>query len=190
MSLPSPRAFFAFLFTERLFTTISEPGAGYLFPSSLHTQFIQRFVPQYQTDSHTRFWCSSILSSLGETKNPSLPVSFLSLAHASIVADQVFNYDDRRNDRLNMKNKFVHFATHLLVLSSRLFAASLVTASYNTGLWVFFIFAFHYIPILKCDLVSLHVLASLYAKIVSANKDTTDRVQPDSYSNPVEIAAL
>ena len=58
------------------------------------------------------------------------PVSFLSLAHA-----------------------------FLLVLSSRLFAAALVTASYNTGMWVFFIFAFHYIPILnlKCVLVSLHV---------------------------------
>ena len=99
-------------------------------------------------------------------------------------------YDDRRNDRLNMKNKLVHFATHLLLLRSRLFAAALVTASYNTGLWVFFIFAFHYIPILKCDLVSLHVLVSLYAKIVRANKGTTDRVQLDSYSNPVEIAAL
>ena len=154
-----------------------EPGAVYLSPSPLHTQFIQRFVPQYQTDSHTSvpFWCSSILSSLGETKNVSLPVSFLSLARSSIVADQVFNYDDRRNDRLNMKNKLVHFATHLLLLSSRLFAAALVSASYNTGLWVFFIFAFHYIPILKCDLVSL------YAKIVRANKDTTDRVQLDSY---------
>ena len=29
LSLPSPRAFFAFPFTERLFTTISEPGTGY-----------------------------------------------------------------------------------------------------------------------------------------------------------------
>ena len=29
LSLPSPRAFLAFLFTERLFTTISEPGTGY-----------------------------------------------------------------------------------------------------------------------------------------------------------------
>ena len=29
-SLPSPRAFFAFLFTEQLFTTISEPGTGYM----------------------------------------------------------------------------------------------------------------------------------------------------------------
>ena len=30
-----------------------------------------------------------------------------------------------------MKNKLVHFATHLLLLRSRLFAAALVTASYN-----------------------------------------------------------
>ena len=63
-----------------------------------------------------------------------LPVSFLSLASASEVADEVFHYDDRRNDGLNMKNRLLHFATHLLLLSSRLFAAALVTASYNTGL--------------------------------------------------------
>ena len=72
----------------------------------------------------------------------SLPVSFLSLARASVVAGEVFNYYDRRNDGLNMKSRLLHFATHLLLLSSRLFAAALVTASYNTGLWVFFIFAF------------------------------------------------
>ena len=29
LSLPSPRAFFAFLITERLSTTVSEPGTGY-----------------------------------------------------------------------------------------------------------------------------------------------------------------
>ena len=87
----------------------------------------------------------------------SLPVSFLSLARASVVADEVFHYDDRRNNELNMKNELVNFAKHILVLSSRLFAAALVTVSYNTRLWVFFIFTFHYIPILKCDLVSLHV---------------------------------
>ena len=29
LSLSSPRAFFAFLITERLSTTISEPGTGY-----------------------------------------------------------------------------------------------------------------------------------------------------------------
>ena len=46
----------------------------------------------------------------------SLPVSFISLARASIVADEVFHYDDRRNDGLNMKNKLKHFATHLRCL--------------------------------------------------------------------------
>ena len=35
----------------------------------------------------------------------SLPVSFISLARASIVADEVFHYDDRRNNELNIKNK-------------------------------------------------------------------------------------
>ena len=85
----------------------------------------------------------------------SLPVSFLSLARASVVADEVFHYDDRTNDGLNMKNRLLHFATHLLLLSSRLFAAALVTASYNTGLWAFFFFAFYYIPLLICDLVWL-----------------------------------
>ena len=57
----------------------------------------------------------------------SLPVSFLSLARASVVAGEVFNYYDRRNDGLNMKNRLLYFATHLLLLSSRLFAAALVT---------------------------------------------------------------
>ena len=37
LSLPSPREFFAFLFTERLFTTILEPGTGYATPVSLTT---------------------------------------------------------------------------------------------------------------------------------------------------------
>ena len=63
----------------------------------------------------------------------SLPVSFISLARASIVADEVFHYDDRRNNELNIKNKLKLFAAHLLLLSSRLFAAALVTASYIQG---------------------------------------------------------
>ena len=54
----------------------------------------------------------------------SLRVSFLGLARASVVADEILHYDDRRNDGLNMKNKLLHFVTHLLVLSSRLFAAA------------------------------------------------------------------
>ena len=45
LSLPSPRVFFAFLFTERLSTTISEPGTGdvkrcQLHSASLHFSFL------------------------------------------------------------------------------------------------------------------------------------------------------
>ena len=36
MSLPSPRAFFASFFSERLFTIISEPGTGYKVVSYQH----------------------------------------------------------------------------------------------------------------------------------------------------------
>ena len=53
-----------------------------------------RNIKRILTYTTVPFWFSSILSSLGETKNPSLPVSFLSLARASIVADEVFHYDD------------------------------------------------------------------------------------------------
>ena len=37
MSLPIPRAFFASFFSERLFTTISEPGTGYEVVSYQHS---------------------------------------------------------------------------------------------------------------------------------------------------------
>ena len=37
MSLPIPRAFFASFFSERLFTTISEPGTGYKVVSYQHS---------------------------------------------------------------------------------------------------------------------------------------------------------
>ena len=47
LSLPSPRAFFAFLFTERLFTTTSEPGTGYYQTNVLNCLQIQ---PKFNTE--------------------------------------------------------------------------------------------------------------------------------------------
>ena len=75
----------------------------------------------------------------------SLPVSFLSLARASVVADEVFHYDDRRNNELNMKNELVHFAKHILVLSSRLFAAALVTVMARRLFQNYFCQLYHFI---------------------------------------------
>ena len=46
LSLPSPRAFFAFLFTERLFTTTSEPGTGYYQTNVLSCLQIQQNLIQ------------------------------------------------------------------------------------------------------------------------------------------------
>ena len=61
----------------------------------------------------------------------SLPVSLLSLARAAVMFDEIHHYDDTRNDEMNLKNKLLHFATHVLVLGSRLSAIVLFAASYN-----------------------------------------------------------
>ena len=50
LSLPRPRAFFAFLFTERLFNTISEPGTGYMVLGFLTKKFL--VPPIYIADHH------------------------------------------------------------------------------------------------------------------------------------------
>ena len=50
LSLPSPRAFFAFLITERLSTTISEPGTGYFAPRPLTRSFwLAPFSPLFSS---------------------------------------------------------------------------------------------------------------------------------------------
>ena len=62
----------------------------------------------------------------------SLPVSFLSLASASTVADTVkLLHRDRRDLNLSVKDKVLLFVTHLFILSSRLFAVALFTVSYK-----------------------------------------------------------
>ena len=53
LSLPSPSAFFAFLITERLSTTISEPGTGYIRHVSMSsvspaTTYIFKSLPMKQ----------------------------------------------------------------------------------------------------------------------------------------------
>ena len=60
----------------------------------------------------------------------SLPVSFLSLAWASTVADELIQ-TDIRGLILSMKDRVLLFVTHLFILSSRLFAVALFTVSYK-----------------------------------------------------------
>ena len=83
----------------------------------------------------------------------SLPVSFLSLAWASTVADKTGtlpgNY--RRHPYFGVKDTVLLFVTHLFILSSRLFAVALFTVSYKW--WVISVLILHCTVITICDRV-------------------------------------
>ncbi|CAH3168872.1 unnamed protein product [Porites evermanni] len=82
----------------------------------------------------------------------SLPVSFLSLAWASSVADTVFHsYEGTLN--FSVKDRVLHFVTHLFILSSRLLAVALFTVSYKW--WVTSVLIFHCALKVICDIVWL-----------------------------------
>ena len=80
----------------------------------------------------------------------SLPVSFLSLAWASTVADQFIHSDGGDLD-FSVKERVLIFSTHLFILSSRLFAVALFTVSYKW--WVTTVLIFHCTGIAVCDTV-------------------------------------
>ena len=79
----------------------------------------------------------------------SLPVSFLSLAWASTVADQLTYTDLREIIDFSVKDRVLQFVTHLFILSSRLFAVALFTVSYKW--WVTSVLIFHCTVITICD---------------------------------------
>ena len=80
----------------------------------------------------------------------SLPVSFLSLAWASTVADE-FLHSDVGDRNFSVKDRVLHFVTHLFILSSRLFAVALFTVSYKW--WVISVLILHCTVITICDRV-------------------------------------
>ena len=80
----------------------------------------------------------------------SLPVSFLSLAWASIVADELIQSDEG-DLNFTVKDKVLHFVTHLFTLSGRLFAVALFTVSYKW--WVTSVLILHCTVITICDIV-------------------------------------
>ena len=78
----------------------------------------------------------------------SLPVSFLSMAWASIVADK-FLHSDEGDLNFSVKDRVLHYVTHLLILSSRLFAVALFTVSFKW--WVTSVLIFHCTVMAICD---------------------------------------
>ena len=89
----------------------------------------------------------------------SLPVSFLSLAWASTVADG-FIHCDMYKGHLNfsVKDRVLLFVTHLFILSSRLFAVALFTVIYKW--WVTSVLILHCTVITICDRVLFHTAQS------------------------------
>ena len=80
----------------------------------------------------------------------SLPVSFFSLAWASVVADEL----SRGNGRcinFSVKDEVLPFVTHLFILSRRLFAVALFTVSYKW--WVTGVLIFHCTVLMICDFI-------------------------------------
>ena len=82
----------------------------------------------------------------------SLPVSFLSLAWASTVASE-FIHGHEGDLNFSVKDRVLHFVTHLFILSSRLFAVGLFTVSYKW--WVISVSIFHCTVIVICETVWL-----------------------------------
>ena len=81
----------------------------------------------------------------------SLPVSFLSLAWASTVGDE-FVGSNVGHFHFSVKHTVLLFVTHLIILSSRLFAVALFTVSYK---WWVTILILHCTVITICDRVWL-----------------------------------
>ena len=77
----------------------------------------------------------------------SLPVSFLSIAWASTVAD-VFLHCEEGDLNFSVKARVLLFVTHLFILSSRLFGVALFTVSYKW--WVTSVLILHCTVITMC----------------------------------------
>ena len=82
----------------------------------------------------------------------SLPVSFLSLAWASIVADELIHSDEGAL-HFSWKDKVLLYVTHFFILSSRLFALALFTVKYKW--WVASVLIFHCMVVVVFDTVWL-----------------------------------
>ena len=82
----------------------------------------------------------------------SLPVSFLSLAWASTVADEILHVDEGAVN-FSVKDRVLYFVMHLFILSSRLLAVALFTVSYKW--WVTSVLIFHCALKVICDTVWL-----------------------------------
>ena len=80
----------------------------------------------------------------------SLPVSFLSMTWASVVADEALHCNEG-DLNFSVQDRVLQFVTYLFILSSRLFAVALFTVSYKW--WVTSVLILHCAVMVLCDTV-------------------------------------
>ena len=80
----------------------------------------------------------------------SLPVSFLSMTWASVVADEAL-HSNEGDLNFSVQDRVLQFVTYLFILSSRLFAVALFTVSYKW--WVTSVLILHCAVMVLCDTV-------------------------------------
>ena len=82
----------------------------------------------------------------------SLPVSFLSLAWASTVGDEIIHYNaGGANAGRNLIHRLLCFTTHVFLLSSRLFVIALFNVRYKW--WITNVLILHSMAIVVCDII-------------------------------------
>ena len=97
----------------------------------------------------------------------SLPVSFLSLAWASTVGDEIIHYNAGGTDAgRNLIHRLLRFATHVFLLSSRLFAIGLFTVRYKW--WITNVLILHSMAIVVCDITWFYPRTLCNAKALQA----------------------
>ena len=97
----------------------------------------------------------------------SLPVSFLSLARASTVGDEFIHYNaGGTNAERNLINRLLRFATHVFLLSSRLFAIALFIVRYKW--WITKVLILHSMAIVVCDIIWFYSRTQCIAKALEA----------------------
>ena len=90
--------------------------------------------------------------SVSIVKMVSLPVSFLSLAWVSTVGDEFIHYNaGGTNAERNLIHRLLRFATHVFLLSSRLFAIALFNVRYKW--WITKVLILHSMAIVVCDII-------------------------------------
>ena len=97
----------------------------------------------------------------------SLPVSFLSLAWASTVGDEFIHYNaGGTNAERNLIHRLLRFATHVFLLSSRLFAIALFNVRYKW--WITNVLILHSMAIVVCDIIWFYPRRQCIAKALEA----------------------